>query len=225
MGEPTESTRPESLDAVPLFPLPNVVLFPRAVLPLHVFEQRYKQMTGDALAGNRQIAMALLRPGWEKSYYGRAAVEPVVCVGTIVSAEQLADGKYNFLLQGHTRARIVRERAGGPYRTARLRPMEEVPVLEIDLDTERQRMVRLFSDGALSQSSLGRHFRQMLATARSTPEVCDLVAFNVLDDVAVKQSILAELDVRRRVHATIEALAAVQRMLGPALRPDEVNLN
>jgi hypothetical protein len=65
----------------------------------------------------------------------------------------------------------------------------------------------------------------MLATARSTPEVCDLVAFNVLDDVAVKQSILAELDVRRRVHATIEALAAVQRMLGPALRPDEVNLN
>jgi hypothetical protein len=49
---------------VPLFPLPNVVLFPRAVLPLHIFEERYKAMTADVLAGDRLIAMALLRPGW-----------------------------------------------------------------------------------------------------------------------------------------------------------------
>src|SRR5687768_2370471 len=71
------------LCAVPLFPLPNVVLFPRAVLPLHIFEERYKTMAADALAGDRLVAMALLRPGWEKSYYGRPAIEPVVCVGTI----------------------------------------------------------------------------------------------------------------------------------------------
>src|SRR3954466_5571076 len=97
------------LSAVPLFPLPSVVLFPRAVLPLHIFEDRYRAMTADALEGDRLIAMALLRPGWEKSYYGRPAIEPVVCVGRIVSHEKLADGKYNFLLQGLVRAVVVRE--------------------------------------------------------------------------------------------------------------------
>src|SRR5436189_3401156 len=85
--------------AVPLFPLPNVVLFPRAVLPLHIFEERYKVMTADALAGRRRVAMALLKPGWEKNYYGRPAIDPVVCVGEILTHEQFPDGKYNFLLQ------------------------------------------------------------------------------------------------------------------------------
>src|SRR5438874_4107111 len=105
-GEPFEdstdggSTR--HFPAVPLFPLPNVVLFPRAILPLHIFEQRYKVMSAEALAGDKQIAMALLKPGWEKNYYGRPAIEPVVCVGTIISHERLPDGKYNFLLQGHS---------------------------------------------------------------------------------------------------------------------------
>ena len=80
-----------SLAAVPLFPLPNVVLFPRAVLPLHVFEDRYKAMTADVLTGNRLIAMALLKPGWEKDYYQAPAIEPVVCVGEILSWEQLPD--------------------------------------------------------------------------------------------------------------------------------------
>src|SRR3954452_13651708 len=85
------------LSAVPLFPLPNVVLFPRAVLPLHVFEERYKAMTADALAGRRKVAMALLRPGWEKNYYGRPEIDPIVCVGDTLSHERLPDGKYNFL--------------------------------------------------------------------------------------------------------------------------------
>src|SRR3954470_5194925 len=112
--------------AVPLFPLPNVVLFPRAVIPLHVFEERYKAMTADALRGDRRIAMALLCPGWEKSYHARPAIERVVCVGRILSAERLPDGKYNFLLQGEARAVIVAERDDGNgdgavrYRVAKL---------------------------------------------------------------------------------------------------------
>src|SRR3982751_6181741 len=85
---------------VPLFPLPNVVLFPRVVLPLHIFEERYKRMTAEVLRGDKRIAMALRRPGWEKDYYGQPAIEPVVCVGQILSHERLEDGRYNFLLQG-----------------------------------------------------------------------------------------------------------------------------
>src|SRR3954466_10946027 len=133
---------------VPLFPLPNVVLFPRAILPLHIFEERYKVMTADALDGDRQIAMALLKPGWEKNYYGQAEIEPVVCIGTILSHERLPDGKYNFLLQGHTRARVVHEhprKDGRLYRTAQLEPLPQTHVMEIDLADARHRFAELFA--------------------------------------------------------------------------------
>src|SRR5947199_1511729 len=147
MADLTEPSR--SLSAVPLFPLPNVVLFPRAVLPLHIFEERYKQMTHDALRGKRQIAMALLRPGWEKNYYPRPAIERVVCVGTILSHERLPDGKYNFLLQGHTRARVVRELGDRTYRLAELEPLRQTSDLEIDLGEDRQRLERVFRPALL----------------------------------------------------------------------------
>src|SRR4051812_7305444 len=96
-------------DVLPLFALPNLVVFPFAVVPLHIFEDRYRQMTVDVLQTHRHIAMALLKPGWEKDYHGRLAIEPVVCVGSILSHEKLSDGRYNFLLQGKVRARIVSE--------------------------------------------------------------------------------------------------------------------
>src|SRR3982750_117508 len=130
-------------EAVPLFPLPNLVLFPRAVQFLHIFEDRYKAMTDDVLTGDRRIALALLRPGWEKSYYSRPAIEPVVCVGRILSAERLPDGKYNFLLQGEARALIVAERDDGNgdgavrYRVAKLARLTESPADETELADSR----------------------------------------------------------------------------------------
>src|SRR5438876_24312 len=134
------------LASVALFPLPSVVLFPRAVLPLHIFEDRYRAMTADALAGQRRIALALLQPGWEKSYYGKPEIEPVVCVGQILSHERLPDGKYNILLQGELRARIVRELSDDkPYRLVQLQPIEQIPAMEIDLEDQRRRLLELFS--------------------------------------------------------------------------------
>ncbi len=217
--------QPGSFHAVPLFPLPNVVLFPRAVLPLHIFEQRYKIMTADALTGDRQIAMALLRPGWEKHYYSRADIAPVLCVGAIVSCEKLPDGKYNFLLQGHTRVRMIREFEGKPYRVAHLEVCEQVPVLEIDLTEHRKRILEIFNDGALSKTTLARQFRKMLEGPFPTADIADLIAFNLIDDVTLKQQLLEECDVRSRVERAVEELTQIHRMLGPALRPDEVNLN
>ena len=202
---------------VPLFPLPNVVLFPGAVLPLHIFEERYKAMTADAIAGPRQVAMALLKGGWEKNYYQRPAIEPVVCVGTIVSHEKLPDGKYNFLLQGHTRARVVSELegTGKPYRLARLERVVETNGLEIDLEDERRRLERVFRPAALGMGNtpVGRQFRELLSKCVRTADVADLIAFNYLEDVALKQSLLEEPDVRRRVGRIIEAVEANQPAL------------
>src|SRR3954471_21363862 len=92
-----------------LFPLPNLVLFPGAMQPLHIFEPRYRQMTVDALAGDRLIGMALPRPGWENDYVGKPAIHPVVCVGRILAEQRLADGRFNILLRGLRRARVVEE--------------------------------------------------------------------------------------------------------------------
>lgn len=206
------------LSAVPLFPLPNVVLFPYAILPLHIFEERYKEMTADAIAGNRQIAMALLKPGWEKNYYQRPAVEPVVCVGTIVSHERLGDGKYNFLLRGHTRARIVRESSDKSYRVAEVAPLEETRPQEEKFAEHRMRLISIFDQGTLLATDLGRQLRQLLSSPLPTSAIADLIAFKMLDDVSVKQSILSDGDVHRRVTRIVDAFEELRPVLQPVSR-------
>ena len=196
-----------SLAAVPLFPLPNVVLFPRAVLPLHIFEERYKAMTADVLASDKRLAMALLLPGWEKNYYARPAIDPVVCVGQILSWERLPDGRYNFLLQGVTRARVVREHGKGSYRVAELEALRETPALDIDLEEERAKLGKLFSCGPLASLPLGSQFRELLAGPMSTPAIADLAAFNFIEDVPLRQQLLRETDVRQRVATVVQSLA------------------
>ena len=103
-------------DLLPLFPLPNVVLFPNVFLPLHIFEPRYREMVADALASDRMIGMVLLRPGWERDYEGRPPVYPIGCSGVITHVERLADGRYNIVLRGVERFRIVPR---GPSRSYR----------------------------------------------------------------------------------------------------------
>jgi Lon protease-like protein len=204
--------------AVPLFPLPNVVLFPRAILPLHIFEERYKAMTADALAGDGVIAMALLRPGWEKCYYGAPPIEPVVCVGKILTHEKLPDGKYNFLLQGLARGRVVSEDRSRAYRVGRVELLPEADVMEIDLENERHRLSCMLSEGICSNLPVVKQFRQMLASTMPTADIADLLAFNFIEDVQVKQSLLAETDPRRRVERLVPILDELRPMLESAVR-------
>jgi uncharacterized protein len=112
-------------EVIPLFPLPNVVLFPQMPMPLHVFEPRYRKMVADALASHRTIGMVLLRPGWERDYHGRPPVYAHGCAGTIAEHEALAEGKCNLVLKGTARFRILEEHAGEPYRLARVEPLAE----------------------------------------------------------------------------------------------------
>jgi uncharacterized protein len=105
-------------DIIPLFPLPNAVLFPRMPLPLHVFEPRYRAMVRDAARGARLIGMALLCGDWERDYYGRPPVFPTGTVGEMVHVEELADGRFNIVLRGLREYTIVRELEGAPYREA-----------------------------------------------------------------------------------------------------------
>lgn len=127
---------------LPLFPLPNVVLFPHVFLPLHVFEPRYRAMVADALSGDRMIGMALLRPGWEEDYDGQPAVYPIGCAGLITFHEPLPDGRSNIVLRGVSKFRILRENHDRLYRVAEVEPIEE-PMPDEDRDEVRAARRRL----------------------------------------------------------------------------------
>jgi Lon protease-like protein len=131
--------------SIPLFPLPTVVFFPNVSLPLHVFEPRYREMVADALEGDRLIGVVLLRPGWEPDYEGRPAVYPVGTAGIITFSEQRPDGRYNIVLRGFEKFRILDEDQSRSYRIARVEPLMEEPA-ESDraaLRAERRRLESL----------------------------------------------------------------------------------
>ena len=122
-------------DLLPLFPLPNVVLFPGVFLPLHIFEPRYRAMMADSLASDRLIGMVLLRPGWERDYEGRPPVYPIGCSGVVTHVERLADGRYHLVLRGLDRFRIVVEDHELAYRRAVVEPVPERSLAAGDRET------------------------------------------------------------------------------------------
>jgi uncharacterized protein len=130
---------------IPLFPLPDVVLFPNVERPLLIFEPRYREMVADALKGSRILGMVALRPGFEKDYDGRPPIYGVGCAGVIGEHEQLPDGRSIILLRGFTRFRVVSEDQRKPYRLARV---EAIPERLTDddlgpLSALRERLARL----------------------------------------------------------------------------------
>src|ERR1700736_5333097 len=114
------TTFPEGEFLLPLFPLPNLVFFPRTRLPLHVFEPRYRKMVTDAVAADHRFGIVLLRPGWEADYFG---APPIDTWGTDRQLEQAVppeDGGDSTLVRGGGRFRVVGEASREPYRTARV---------------------------------------------------------------------------------------------------------
>ncbi|MEO6543517.1 MAG: LON peptidase substrate-binding domain-containing protein [Nitrospiraceae bacterium] len=143
--EPHEHDRRDSAtpfpipSRIPVFSLPNVVLFPKTYLPLHIFEPRYRTMVSDAAMSGQCIGMALLKEGWEADYYGHPPVFSMGCVGRLVSVQPMADGRSNIMLQGLERFEIEREWYDKPYREATI--AVTVHGAEASLDpTVRQRL-------------------------------------------------------------------------------------
>ena len=108
----------KSPEIIPVFPLPNVVFFPRIPLPLYIFEPRYRAMVRDTARGARLIGIALLRGDWQRDYYGRPPIFATGTVGELVHLEELPDGRFNIVLRGLREYTIVREFDRAPYREA-----------------------------------------------------------------------------------------------------------
>jgi Lon protease-like protein len=192
---------------VRLFPLPNVVLFPQVVLPLHVFEPRYRQMTADALKADRLITMALLQCETDAQEMA-PPIHPVVCVGKIIVDQNLEDGRFNILLRGLSRARIVKELpCDRLYRSARvelLRDREE-PAFELGLSYR----VKLEALARIWCESMGISFEEMDKLIESDPStswLSDILSFALPLEVQFKQKLLSELRIERRLRWLVKYL-------------------
>jgi len=137
---------PKSLPSeIPLFPLPEVSLFPGVSRPFIVFEPRYREMVADALAGDRIIGMVALRPGFEKDYEGRPPIYEIGCAGQIQQYQKLDDGRYLILLRGLSTFRIASEDLRKSYRLARIEPLPDALKTEElgQLSTLREQLTQL----------------------------------------------------------------------------------
>jgi Lon protease-like protein len=189
--------------AIPLFPLPNVVLFPNVFLPLHVFEPRYRAMVTDALAGDRIIGMVLLKPGYEADYDGRPAIYEVGCAGVITHAEPLADGRFDIVLRGIQKFQVVTEDQSKPYRLGIVDPLRDAvtPGQEPEIRKQRQRLEALLA-AAVERSS---------GTPRFPPAVPDDDLVNALAqyldlEPLERQALLERDSVLARCRGLIELL-------------------
>jgi Lon protease-like protein len=191
-----------------LFPLPNIVLFPYVIQPLHIFEPRYRELMADALRDDRLIAMATLQPGWEADYQNRPPVYPVICIGQILKEETLPDGRYNFLLHGLSRARILDELpTSKAYRTARVRVLEDVPIASPAVEHDlRQRLSEQMNAWFDSQGPALAQLRKMLESSLPLGTLCDMFSFTLASDTEVKQELLELLDVEQRIRRLLDYL-------------------
>ena len=202
---PSQPRTSDTLPSViPIFPLEDATLFPKAARPFHIFEPRYRTMIADALKGDRIIGMVTLRPGYEANYEGRPAIYAIGCAGVIDDVEELPDGRFNILLRGLIKFRVISEDQSRPYRLARVDAIPE-PLPDKDKDalhTERQRLEQLVTRPGSGPSV--------------PPEISDEEVVNALAqygpvDPSERQALL-ELDgVLLRSQALIDLLGSTAR--------------
>lgn len=190
-------------ELLPIFPLPNAVLFPNVFLPLHIFEPRYRDMVADALVGDRLIGLVLLRPGWERDYDGHPAVYQVGCSGLITHVERLSDGRYNIVLRGLDRFRIAAEDRSRRYRRAQVDTLREAP-----LDADAQATVRTLRNRLESLIAPGEAAGAEVRTtaAMGDEELVNALAQYLDLDPIERQALLEQDGVLHRAASLVELL-------------------
>ena len=188
---------------IPLFPLPTTVFYPNTFLPLHIFEPRYRSMVTDALEGEGKIGMILLKAGWENDYNDAPEIMTVGCVGKIDRHSQLPEGKYNILLSGLHRFRILQEIGGKLYRQAKIEILEEINNQNLTVDSlpikkqvieNMRRYLKNISDGEKIEHALDMENCDTLA------QFVDRIAYHFDLPASKMQEFLEEQDVHKRAN-------------------------
>jgi ATP-dependent Lon protease len=220
-------------DEVPVMTLPHTAFFPQALMPLHIFEPRYRQMLRDVLASNRLFAVA----GLDLAKMGRPdEFEPphrVAAVGIVRACQKNDNGTSNLLLQGLCRVAIEAIVRDEPYRRIRIRALASEPGASADENESlRRELARLLNlKLKLARTEPGNGSGEMAAFLKTVedPEAfVDIAAFSLCENAALKQKLLETLDVRRRlelfsrqIRGDIDAIK-LRRKLQGLLRDDDI---
>ncbi|MEM8758574.1 MAG: LON peptidase substrate-binding domain-containing protein [Planctomycetota bacterium] len=209
---------------VPVFPIDGLVVLPQQVVPLHIFEKRYRQMVDLSLDGAGQIAMALPAPSPEP---GAAALRPCVCIGQIIHHEKLADGRYNILLQGVCRgtiSRALQPEGDRLFLLAELEPGETAPEDESAIAELRDWIERELESGGLSRFGAAEDLLEYVRNDDIPAEtIAEIVSFTMLQEVDSRYRMLAEPSPERRAELLRSLLGDLARLvrLAERQRPDD----
>ncbi len=212
----TAGLDPGALTSLPIFPLPNCVLLPGGLMPLHVFESRYRDLTRDCLAGTQLMAVARLRPGYETSYYGRPPVYERCGVGRIICSEELPDGRYALLLRGVARIEIARELpADRSYRIVEARVLPDASCDLADARDHHRRLIKLCDRLAEVIDQGGSQLRDLVRSFESPGACADAVAAALIMDADERQELLEACDPMVRLQRTLGHVSHLLCELAP----------
>jgi len=195
-----------ALSELPIFPLGQAVLFPRADLPLHIFEPRYRVMVKDCLDSHAAMAIVLVTDARMSDENGHPPIASVAGAGIIAEHHQLADGRYNILLRGVARVRLEELPFVPPYRRAKATILEETNLADVTV-ADRSALIASASAFAAEVHKRDPNFSFRLPANIDAGVIADLCAHHMVVDAAARQAILEELDVSQRVQLVIRELA------------------
>jgi Lon protease-like protein len=207
---------PAALSSLPIFPLPNCVLLPGGLMPLHVFEPRYRELTRDCLAGDQLMGVARLRPGFESSTYGRPPVYETCGVGKIICSEELPDGRFALLLRGVARVAIARELPSErKYRLVEAHPLDDMSYDTQDAHAHHRRLIQLCDRLAEVIDKGGSQLRDLVRGFDSPGACADAVAAALVMDTDARQELLEALDPMVRLQRTLGHVSHLLCELAP----------
>ncbi len=216
---PPAALESHELAALSIFPLPASALFPGGLLPLHVFEPRYRDLVRDALVGSKILAVARLKPGFESDYQGRPPVFDVCGAGRILEHVEHEDGRYDILMQGIARVRILSELpAATSYRVVRGEVVADLPV---DMALGSAFTVQIHSLWRALAPRLPENMRDLSAVTHGTADAgayADRLAAVLVDDGDLRQVLLSEPDPCERLRLIAERLQGLSDSLAPKSR-------
>lgn len=201
---------PDDFDGrVSLFPLPELVVFPHAMQPLHIFEPRYCEMLAESLASDRLIAMATLTGGIAATMEHQPPIASTVCIGKIISHAEVENEKHNVLLVGTRRARVVREvDVGRPFRIAEVEVSEDVyPPAGADTRLKLKKdLLGAFGEIIPVSASVQQNLHELMAGQMSLGPITDIISYTLPFEVEAKLKLLADPDVDARAAELVRLL-------------------
>lgn len=214
------------LIALPIFPLPHAVLFPGALLPLHIFEPRYRELVREVLARRKLMGIVRLQPGFEADYEGRPPVFEVCGVGAVIDSVEHADGRFDITLRGLARARILEELPPNrAFREFRLQELSDGFSDASVTSAWQRKLISLWATLAPHLPESVRDLRALTRGAEGAGAFADRLAAALVGDPDFSQRLLAEIDPTERLRLLAEKLQQVHDSVAPPTAASRSGLN